>query len=85
LLCLAVVKLDQSSRSSTERRLIDERLFTVGEIAAHLRVNEFTVRRWLREGRLRGFRLGGPSGWRIRASDLDSFIRRAEEREERDE
>jgi excisionase family DNA binding protein len=61
---------------------MDEQLFTVGEIAAHLRVNEFTVRRWLREGRLRGFRLGGPSGWRIRASDFERFIRQAEQREE---
>jgi excisionase family DNA binding protein len=61
----------------------DERLYTVAEVAAHLRVNEFTLRRWLREGRLTGFRLGGKTaGWRIRQSELDRFIRTRELGEE---
>jgi excisionase family DNA binding protein len=43
-----------------------ERTLTVPEVAAQLRINEETVRRWLRSGRLKGVRIGGPrAGYRI--------------------
>ena len=52
-----------------------ERFLTVSEVAAQLRVSEFTVRNWLRSGRLRGYRPGGTkAGWRIRQEDLQRFI-----------
>ena len=62
--------------------MTDEQLLTVQQVAERLQVTEWTVREWLKAGRLRGFRLGGrKSGWRIGASDLQRFI--AEARGER--
>lgn len=52
-----------------------ERYLTVHEVAAHLGVTEDTVRRWLRERRIRGFMPGGArSGYRIRESELERFV-----------
>ncbi len=54
---------------------VAERYLTVPEIAEQLRVTEDTVRRWLRERRLRGFMPGGPrGGYRVRESELERFI-----------
>ena len=53
----------------------DERLMTVQEVADRLRVNPYTVRRWLREGALKGRLLGGKrAGYRIAESDLRRFV-----------
>lgn len=51
-----------------------ERMLTVPEVAAAMRVNAETVRRWLRTGELRGFQTGRKAGWRIRERDLHAFI-----------
>ena len=53
----------------------DQRLWlTVQEVAEFFRVNEETVRRWIRSGDLPVLELGGPrAGYRIRRSDLDAF------------
>jgi excisionase family DNA binding protein len=51
------------------------RLLTVPEVAERLRASEWTVREWLRQGRLRGSRPGGTRlGWRIAEAELDRFI-----------
>jgi excisionase family DNA binding protein len=51
-------------------------LLTVQQVAARLKMNPETVRRWLREGKLRGYLLGGDrSGYRVAEHDLDAFIR----------
>jgi len=52
----------------------EERWYTVSDIVEKLRVHEQTVRRWLREGELRGYNFGGKSGYRIRSSDVDAFL-----------
>jgi excisionase family DNA binding protein len=47
-----------------------DEVLTVEDVAARLKVHPETVRRWLRAGTLRGFRLGsgtGASAWRIRS------------------
>lgn len=50
-------------------------LLTVPEIAARIRVSPELVRRWLRQGRLHGVRLGGTRlGWRIPDTELDRFL-----------
>jgi excisionase family DNA binding protein len=49
--------------------------YTVEQVAKRLQVAEVTVRRWLREGLLRGSRLPGKAGWRIPASELERFLR----------
>ena len=55
-----------------------EEMLTVADVAERLKVPPATVRRWLRDGRLRGVRLGGTKlGYRVRASDLEQFLQDA--------
>jgi excisionase family DNA binding protein len=51
---------------------MSERLLTVQEAATALSLNPQTIRRWLREGRLRGLRTGNTQGavWRVPESAL---------------
>ncbi len=56
--------------TTTER----DELLTVGEVVAMLRVHEQTVRRWLRDGEMRGILLSHKSGYRIRASEVERFL-----------
>ncbi len=52
-----------------------DRLLTVAEAAARLRLNPETIRRWLRDGRLKVIHLGSDkAGWRVREHDLDTFL-----------
>lgn len=55
-------------------RAVDEQWLTVEDVVTLLKVHEETVRKWLREGTLRGVLLSRKSGYRIRASDLDHFL-----------
>lgn len=63
--------------SSPARRLDDQDgPLTVKEVATMLRVDEETVRTWLRSGRVRGSRLGSGSGsspWRIPRSEIEKL------------
>jgi excisionase family DNA binding protein len=53
----------------------EERLLTVREVADRLRASPETVRRWLRHGKLRGFRPGGTKlGYRVTESELQRFL-----------
>ena len=45
---------------------------TIPEVAKHLRVSQRTLYRWLREGRLKCFRVGNTS--RIAVQDLEAFV-----------
>ena len=55
--------------------MAEERLYTVNEVADHLKTTPETVRRWLRSGRLQGIRLGGTKlGYRVSASALERFL-----------
>lgn len=47
-------------------------LLTPAEVAEILQVDEQTVRRYLREGKLRGLRIG--NRWRVDQADLEAFI-----------
>jgi excisionase family DNA binding protein len=52
-----------------------DRLLTVEEAAERLRFSTETIRRMLRDGRLRGIRMGERrAGWRITERDLAAFI-----------
>jgi excisionase family DNA binding protein len=54
----------------------EQRLLTVREVAERLRSSPETVRRWLRQGKLRGFRPGGTKlGYRVTESELQRFLR----------
>jgi excisionase family DNA binding protein len=49
----------------------EERLLTVKEVADVLRVNQETVRRWLRQGRIKGTMMGGDrGGYRISEAEV---------------
>ncbi len=50
------------------------RYLTVAQVAARLQVHPETVRRWLREGRLRGYFLSRKGGYRIEESELRRFL-----------
>jgi excisionase family DNA binding protein len=52
-------------------------LLTVEEVARQLRVSPTTVRAWLVQGRLHGFKLT-PKVWRIRREDFQAFVTAAE-------
>ena len=55
--------------------MADEQFLTVKEVSEQLRVNPYTVRRWLREGKLRGRLMGGDrGGYRIASSELRRFM-----------
>ncbi len=54
--------------------MIDERWLTVADIAAQMQVDEQTVRRWIRGGRLLARQLGGKAGYRVRPTDLQAFF-----------
>jgi excisionase family DNA binding protein len=63
--------------------MTEEQLLTVPDVAKRLRVSEWTVRDWLRDGKIRGFRIGGrKTGWRVRASEIERFLSEAEGRTE---
>ncbi len=54
--------------------MAEERWLTVEEIVDTLKVHEQTVRRWLRDGELRGVLLGRKAGYRVRESDFEAFL-----------
>lgn len=48
-----------------------EKLYTVKEIAEYFAVSVKTVRRWIAEGRIKAFKVGG--AWRMAKKDLGKF------------
>ncbi len=59
--------------------MADENLLTVPEVASRLRVHPESIRRWLREGRIHGVRIGGTrAGYRIPAGEVERFLKEAE-------
>lgn len=58
-----------------------ERLLTVLEIAERLRLNPQTVRRWLKDGKLKGIWMGSDkAGWRMSESALREYMEHGSER-----
>ena len=48
---------------------------TVDQVAERMQVSTpETVRRWLRERRLRGYQVSRQAGWRVSPADLERFI-----------
>lgn len=54
----------------------NEIIYTVDEIANYLKVDGFSVRRWITEGKLKAFKLGkgAKAHWRVKESDLNKFM-----------
>lgn len=56
---------------------------TLKEAAEELRVSEFTVRRWLQRGLIRGVKLPtARAGWRIPKSEIERLLRLPQPEEE---
>jgi len=51
-----------------------KRVYTPEEIAEILQITEYTVLKWLREGKLEGFKAGRL--WRVSEEKLNEFITR---------
>ena len=53
----------------------DEELLTVAEVAARLKVPPSTVRRWIREGKLRATMMGGTkTGYRVPSGEVRRLV-----------
>ena len=56
--------------------MTEERFLTVPEAAERLRVGVPTIRRWLREGKMKGEMIGGKkSGYRISGEEVERILR----------
>ena len=53
---------------------IDQRWYTVAEVAERLRVNPRTIIRHIEKGELRAVKLPTPAGWRISEADLRAWL-----------
>ncbi len=47
-------------------------VLTAEEVAKHLRIHPYTVRRLVRDGKLPGFKVGGQ--WRFNRTEMDAFM-----------
>ena len=54
----------------------DDEIFTIKELAAYLKIAEKTACRFVAEGKIPGFKVGG--SWRFRRNELDKWILRQE-------
>lgn len=57
----------------------DPGLVTVEEAAKFLKVHHETLRKWLRQGTLRGVKIGGGRMWRIPKAELVKLQRQSVE------
>ena len=51
-----------------------EKLYTFDEVQKILQVHPNTLYGYLQSGKLNGVKLGGDKIWRVKESDLESFI-----------
>jgi len=52
----------------------EDEVLTSAEVADLLKVHLSSVRRWSRDGRLKGYRLGGGGDWRYLRKDVLAFL-----------
>lgn len=67
----------RKDEEKTQQKKEDSGLLTVHEVAAELRVDDTTVRRWVKTGALDAIRLphrGNRQAYRIRRSTLDDLL-----------
>ena len=53
---------------------MEERYYSPEEVAEKYNISGVVVRKWLREGKLKGIKLGGKI-WRIPEVELEQFVR----------
>ncbi len=64
--------IDTTTVSADKKESI---FMTAQEVAALLKVNLGSVRRWSRDGKLKGYRLGGNGDWRYTMDDVIAFVK----------
>jgi len=62
------------SLKGSDDLLSEEIILTATEVASFLKVSVGAVRRWTREGNLKGHRLGGKGDWRYVKKDVINFL-----------
>jgi excisionase family DNA binding protein len=70
----------QAKEPDKEKEEMGEDLLTVHEVASHLRVDDTTVRRWIKSGALEAIALphrGKRRGYRVRKLTLDELFNRS--------
>ena len=53
----------------------DSTLLTPEQVAERLAISRLTVMKWLRQGKIRGQKLGRKT-WRVNPEDLEAFLQR---------
>ena len=56
----------------------DNEILTIKELASYLKIADKTAYRFVSEGRIPGFKVGG--SWRFRKSEIDRWIREQEQK-----
>jgi excisionase family DNA binding protein len=72
-----VIKKQTRSKVQDEQKFEGEELLTVHEVASRLRVDDTTVRRWIKSGALDAIALphrGRRQGYRIKKASLDELL-----------
>lgn len=71
---VAIVELDDRGPGMSPKRrpFVGDRLLTVGEVAATMRVSNMTVYRLIKAGQLPAIRVG--KNYRIRESDVNTYL-----------
>lgn len=62
---------------------MDDKVYTIDEIAEALRVHRNTVQSWITSGDLVAIQIGRRQAYRITQADLDDFIRRRRTKKEK--
>ena len=69
--------------SKKDGETLADELLTIDEVAAELKLHPDTIRRYIRQNKLRVTRLGG-TAVRIRRSELERFIHEGEEPDDKE-
>jgi len=69
---VSVPHVEDVSRMPKRRPFVGDRLLTVGEVAATMRVSNMTVYRLIKAGQLAAIRVG--KNYRIRESDVNRYL-----------
>lgn len=58
-----------------KRRVDRAKLLTLREVAEELSVSAYTLREWIRQGRMRALKIG--RDWRVEQKEMERFLDRA--------
>jgi excisionase family DNA binding protein len=62
------------NRDNPQQDIDGKQIMTASEVAVLLKVSITAVRRWTRENKLKGYKLGGEGDWRYLKKDVMFFL-----------